>query len=206
MHHHTHLSQHEQQQQIREGIALQGFALRHVLASADEPAYSYTVGLFTPGSQKPELVISGLSTELRVAWLLDLGFRIQGPPPLATRQHMARVHRVALDTLVFPEGGAVFEPGKCYRDLAENQMPTWFAQIASERYHTHLGQAIVFHGSSPFPVLQVVWPDPHGFFPWQASFDLRFVGTQRLLFDQQHQMYRGADAIPTDQTGKARLT
>src|SRR5512146_1155005 len=110
MHHHIHLSQHEQQQQIREGIALQGFALRHVLASADEPAYSYTIGLFTPGSQKPELVLSGLSTALRVAWLLDLGFRIQGPPPLATRQQMAREQGVTLDSLVFPKGGVVFEP------------------------------------------------------------------------------------------------
>ncbi len=50
-------------------------------------------------------------------------------------------------------------------------------------YHTHLGQAVVFHGSCAFPVLQVIWPDPCGFFPWEASFDRRFAGMQRLLFD-----------------------
>src|SRR5690242_13625533 len=82
---HRHFSMDALQQQIREGITLQGFAIRHVLSSGKEPEYSYSVGLHVPGSIRPELFISGLSVHTRIAWLLELGFRIQGPPPLATR-------------------------------------------------------------------------------------------------------------------------
>lgn len=173
-----HLPQAVQQQQIREDIALQGFALRHVLVSGEEPAFSYTVGLSAPGTQNPELVISGLHTATRVAWLLDIGFRIQGPPPLETRQRLARLQgRVP----VFPAGGERFVPGKCYRDLADQGLPTCFAEVAHVYYETHLGQAIAFHGGTAFPVLQLIWPDPRGFFPWEPSFDQHWQPKQRLL-------------------------
>src|SRR5690242_1760705 len=96
------------QQHIRESIRLQGFAIRHVLASPQEPAFSYTVGLHRPGSRRPEIVISGLSPQTRVDWLLDIGFRIQGPPPLATCRQMARAQGVRLQDLRFPAGGSEF--------------------------------------------------------------------------------------------------
>lgn len=168
---HRHLTQEEQQAHIRQSIAWQGFAIQHVLASAHEPAFSYTVGLHTLGSQKPEVVMSGLKTETRVAWLLDIGFRIQGPPPLATRQQIVQAHGVLLETLVFPPGGAIFQPGKRDDDLAGHGLPTVFAEIDAQAYETYLGQAVAFHRSSAFPVLQLVWPDPHGFFPWFCEVD-----------------------------------
>lgn len=177
---HMHLPQTVQQQQIREDIALQGFALRHVLAAGEEPAFSYTVGLSAPGTQKPELVISGLHTATRVAWLLDIGFRIQGPPPLETRRRLARLQGSAP---TFPPGGEVFVPGKRYLDLAEQELPTCFAEVAPAHYETHLGQAMAFHGATSFPVLQVIWPDPQGFFPWEEAFDQRWQGKQHLLCD-----------------------
>ena len=202
MRRHRHLTLHEQQRLISESIAWQGFALCHVLASAHEPAYSYTVGLARPDAQRPELVISGLATELRVAWLLDLGFRMQGPPPLATRRRIAQDLGLARDALRFPPGGEVFEPGKRYLDLAAHGVPTCFARLDPACYHTHLGQAVVFHGSCAFPVLQVIWPDPRGFFPWEASFDRRFAGMQRLLFDPSSLGQASADVIRPDRGGE----
>lgn len=181
-----HLPPSIQQQQIRESIAFQGFALQHVLASEKEPAFSYTIGLHTPGSQRPELFISGLRVETRVAWLLDLGFRLQGPPPLATRQQLARARGISLHALTFPAGGAVFEPGKRYPDFSHTGLPACFAAVAPEQYETHLGQALVFHGSASFPVLQLIWPDTQGRFPWEEGFEQRFVGKQRLLCDPPH--------------------
>lgn len=189
---HTHVPMHKLQEQIREAIALQGFAIRHVLASEREPAFSYTVGLHTPGSQKPEVVISGLKTEIRVAWLLDIGFRIQGPPPLETRQQMAQAQGVSLEALVFPPGGAVFQPGKRYYDLAMHDLPTVFAEVGPEGIESHLGQAVVFHHTQTFPVLQLVWSDPHGFFPWEEAFDPRFRSKQQLLFDPQRLLPPGS--------------
>lgn len=180
---HRHPSKEAQLAHIRAGIALQGFALLHVLGTRQEPAYSYTVGLHQPGSNRPELVISGLQTALRVAWLLDLGFRIQGPPPLETRQRIAQSQGIPLDAQVYPPGGTIFEPGKCTLDLAGNGLPTFFAMVDPAAYETHLGQAILFHQTHTFPALQVVWPDTHGHFPWEASFETRFVGKQCFLFD-----------------------
>src|SRR6185312_13110219 len=180
-HSHRCVSLQELQAQIRAGIALQGFALRHVLASEHEPAFSYTVGLSAPGSCRPEILISGLSVEARVAWLLEIGFQIQGPPPLATRRQMARVQGVALEALTFPPGGAVFQPGKRYDDLAESGLPLCFAEIAPEHYESHRGQAIVFHRTTAFPVLQLIWSDPHGAFPWEEAYESPLHLAQRLL-------------------------
>jgi hypothetical protein len=180
---HIHVPMAVLQQQIRESIALQGFALRHVLASKQEPAFSYTVGLHRPGSRRPEIVISGLAVQTRVAWLLEIGFRIQGPPPLETCRQMARAQGVRLRDLHFPPGGCVFMPGKRYLDLAANGLPTCFAEVAQEHYATHFGQAQVFHGEHRFPVLQLVWSDPNGVFPWEDAFEQRWRDKQTLLFD-----------------------
>jgi hypothetical protein len=179
---HIHVPMNELQKQIREAIALQGFAIRHVLATEQEPAFSYTVGLHTPGTQKPEILISGLQMATRVAWLLDIGFQIQGPPPLQTRQRMAHLQGVPLDALGFPSGGTIFQPGKRYL-LGANGLPTCFAELAPEHYDTHLGQAQVFYRADRFPCLQFIWTDTQGIFPWEASFEERFRDKQRLLFD-----------------------
>lgn len=76
MKHHRHLSMDALQREILHGIAFQGFAIRHVEPSGNEPEFTYTVGLHTPGSMKPELFMSGLSRETRVHWMLHLGFLI----------------------------------------------------------------------------------------------------------------------------------
>jgi hypothetical protein len=184
-HHHRHFSPSELLKQIQEGIALQGFALRHVLASENMPAFSYTVGLHVPGSQKPELFLSGLSIPFCVHWLLDLGFRVQGPPPLATRQRMAREQHVPLETLVFPPEGQLFLPGVRYNDLAGNDLPLCFGEVERRFSDEFFGQAIAFHRTRDFPVLQIVWTDRQGRFPWDDGFEPRFEGKQRLLFDPQ---------------------
>jgi Domain of unknown function (DUF4262) len=179
---HRHFTMNELLQQIREGIALQGFAIRHVLPSSSWPAYTYTVGLHQAGTSVPELVISGLSTETRVAWMLELGFQIKGPPPLATQQQMEKALAPG-QTLAFPPGGRVFQPGVIYRDLADNGLPACFGVVLPQSYEASFGQALAFHGTSAFPVLQMIWSDTRGTFPWEPSFEQRFQGQQQLLCD-----------------------
>lgn len=185
MHDHHHLSMDTLQRHIRESITLQGFAIRHVTSFGRHPEFSYTVGLYTPGSTKPELFISGLSRTTRVYWLLHLGFLIQGPPSLAAQQRLAKAQGVPRESLVFPQGGYVFQPGVCYTNLAENGLPTCFGEVEPCYYHDYFGQAIVFHGTQTFPVLQMVWSDTQGCFPFEQHFERRFQGKQRLLFDPQ---------------------
>ncbi len=182
---HHHVSMEELQRQIRESITLQGFAIRHVTSFGKHPEFSYTVGLHTRGSTKPELFMSGLSRETRVHWMLHLGFLIQGPPPLETQQRMARDEGIPVGKLVFPPGGRVFQPGVRYTDLAGNGLPTCFGEVEPQYYDEHFGQAIVFHGTQTFPVLQVIWCDTHGRFLFGPDFEYRFKDKQRLLFDSQ---------------------
>jgi hypothetical protein len=185
MKHHRHVSMDQLQREIQEGIALQGFAIRHVISPATEPEFTYTVGLHLPGSTRPELFMSGLSRETRVEWMLHLGFLIQGPPPLATQQQMARAQGVPLEKLAFPKGGQVFQPGVRYPDLAGNGLPSCFGEVEQRYYEAYFGQAMVFHGTQAFPVLQVVWPDTQGRFPFEQHFERRFQHMQRVLFDPQ---------------------
>lgn len=185
MNRHRHVSMDQLQREIQEGIALQGFAIRHVAPFGDEPEFTYTVGLHTPGSTTPELFMSGLSRETRVQWMLHLGFLLQGPPPLKTQQQMAKAQGVPLEELAFPKGGQVFQPGVRYPDLAGNGLPTCFGEVDLHYYEDYFGQALVFHGTSAVPVLQAVWPDTQGHFPFEPSFERRFQGKQRVLFDPQ---------------------
>jgi hypothetical protein len=158
---HRHVSMAALQKEIQEGIALQGFAIRHVV-SPDEPEFTYTVGLHLPGSTRPELFMSGLSRETRVQWMIHLGFLIQGAPPLETLQRMAVARRVPVESLTFPVGGQVFQPGVRYPDLAGNGLTTCFGEVDKRYYEDYFGQALVFHKTAAFPVLQVVWSDTQG--------------------------------------------
>ncbi len=180
---HRPIPMHESQRHIREAIASQGFAIRQVLATESAPAFAYTVGLHIPGSQKPELLISGLRPETRVAWLFAVGFRIQGPPPLHTCRQLAQAQGIPLQALRFPAGGLLPQPGKRYTQWDVHELPTLFAELAPEHYETHLGQALAFHGTSQFPCLQLIWPDTQGIFPWGEGFEERFRPRQELLFD-----------------------
>ncbi|MBA2396171.1 MAG: DUF4262 domain-containing protein [Ktedonobacteraceae bacterium] len=185
MKHHRHVSMTTLQREIREGIALQGFAIRHVSTSNTEPEFTYTVGLHLPGSSRPELFMSGLSREIRVQWMLHLGFLIQGPPPEKARKQMTNVQGVSAEASAYPEGGRVFQPGVRYLDLTGNGLPTCLGEVDQHYYEDYFGQALVFHSPSAFPVLQIVWPDTRGRFPFEASFERRFLKMQHLLFDPQ---------------------
>ena len=183
MSHDRHVSTAVLQGQIREGIALQGFAIRHVISSSTEPEFTYTVGLHLPGSTRPELFLSGLARETRVHWMLHLGFLIQGPPPLETQRQMALAQSVPVGSLTFPVGGQVFQPGMRYLDLEGSGLSTCFGEVDPKHYEGYFGQALVYHKTSAFPVLQVVWSDTQGHFPFEPAFERRFQEKQRLLFD-----------------------
>lgn len=183
--HHRHVSMAALQREIEEGIALQGFAIRHVLPLGGEPEFSYTVGLHAKGTSRPELFMSGLSRQTRVEWMLHLGFLIQGPPPAYTQLRMAQAQGVPVEALAFPAGGRVFQPGVRYLDLSDTELPTCFGEVEQQHYEAYFGQAIVFHGTAAFPVLQVVWPDPQGYFPWDQRVGPEYQHGQRLLFDPQ---------------------
>ncbi len=169
-----------QQRTIQDMIAFQGFFIQHVMAHGETPDWSYTIGL----APAPDLCIGGLSVKGRVAWLLDLGFRVNGPPSVQARTAMAIAQRVPLDQLIFPEGGRCFEPGVLYRDLSEHALPFCFGEVDAHHIPTHFGQASLWYGDdTPCSLLQFVWTDRVGRFPWEPLFEQEFVRQQHLWFD-----------------------
>ncbi len=60
-----------------------------------------------------------------------------------------------------------------------------FKVVDISNYREHLGYALWFYGSLPpdiFPILQLVWPDKNGLFPWDVGFESSLVSIQPQLY------------------------
>jgi hypothetical protein len=106
----------------------------------DQPAYyAYTVG-FTRSFEFPEAVVTGLDLDTSNAVLAALGAQ------LASGERPAFHVAIDLD-LTFP---VVLQP-----------------VLATARPLLVLAEG--FYGADPYEAIQVVWPDRHGRFPWEAG-------------------------------------
>lgn len=172
---------HHDQRAIQEMIEYQGFALFHGGGSTTRP-WSHTIGLYDSEHERPELFICGLPKQLRVAWLLDLGFRMKGPPSHRALEEESRARGIPIEALSYPPGGEVFRPGKIYR-FAQGDLPGCFGEVAPRFYENYLWHARSQHGHDGFPVLQYVFSDTRGYFPWSMGCEAGTRLAQVLLFD-----------------------
>ena len=83
---------------------------------------------------------------------------------------------------------ALMKEGKRFSDGDEasgiiQRLPLAFRTVARRHYDAYMGKAIEYHDGSNWPLLQVIWPDTKGRFPWQAGFEERFREKQPLLFE-----------------------
>jgi hypothetical protein len=122
-----------------------GWAVMHVLPTADDPdtttPFAYTVGLT---AHHPELLIAGLPPEVAHGLLNDLAGRVYDKAERFT--HGQRVSDlIAGYDAVLVEGAPIdaLQPG-----------------VAIARY-----------GRDQVRLMQVVWPDPQGRFPWDTGYD-----------------------------------
>jgi Domain of unknown function (DUF4262) len=106
---------------------------------------------------------------------------MKGPPSLVAQR---QAEAVSGGEVEFPAGGMVFHTGRLYRP-AEGDLPACFGLVERRYYEDYFGQAIVYHGSAEFQVLQFVWSDTHGLFLWEDGYEARLRGKQDLLFDPQ---------------------
>lgn len=60
-------------------------------------------------------------------------------------------------------------------------VPVVFKRVDKARYKDYLGYAMWYHEGSGFDVLQCVWPDKAGKFPWDAGFREDLLPLQPLL-------------------------
>lgn len=118
------------------------------------PPYSYTIGLYQQFNH-PEIICFGLPMEVLQSFLT-----------------------IAKDRI---EEGEIFESGKLYTGFLEKNIKVSFVQVDKTFYKDYVGYADWFYDSVDFPVLQLVWPDKRGVFPWQDKFDSKLEFNQPLL-------------------------
>jgi hypothetical protein len=134
-------------------VARDGWAVIGIQEDEEGPGYAFSVGLLHTLGQ-PELLLMGLPVRTAQQLINNIGEAIRA--------------------------GRRFEAGGRYDGLAVG-FPLAFVAVAERYYREYLGYARWFYRGSGFPVLQAVWPDKQGVFPWESGYDARFFQVQRVL-------------------------
>lgn len=143
--------------QVRAAIAAQGYHVVLVQAEGDEPAYGFTVGLWST-HRHPEVVSFGV----------DDG------------SHAGTMHHM-LDLLAERVvAGERFHDGERVEDVIERYRCAVRA-VHPARISEYLDFAARIHGGASFDCVQLVWPDAGGRFPWEEGFDRTLLRLQPLL-------------------------
>jgi hypothetical protein len=120
-----------------------GWHCLHIHDDGQVPFWTFTIGLVRTWSH-PEIVVFGL------------------PDTTA--------HEVLSDIVRRIEGGEQLESGRTYDDVFGNRVPARFVEVDPAAYSAFLGYAQWFYETeADFPVIQLVWPDKAGRFPWEAG-------------------------------------
>jgi hypothetical protein len=140
-------------QRVFDDVATYGWHVIGVSASAGDPEFSFTIGLFET-NQHPELVVFGL--------------------PFKTAHGLLSV---CVERL---KQGSPFEAGQVRSDvLTRHRLAV--LEVDRSFYSAYLGSAIGFYGDTDFPALQLVWPDRGDHFPWEPAHDPSYAGSQLVL-------------------------
>ncbi|MFF4341493.1 DUF4262 domain-containing protein [Kitasatospora sp. NPDC001540] len=122
-------------------IGEHGWSVIMVPADEEGPGFAYTVGLWHT-HRRPELAMFGLDVQAMRAMLNLLGARAAAGEPLVA--------------------------GRAYGDVVEGR-PVVLRDVDRGWYREFLGMVIAHYRHPPVPVLQVLWPDADGAFPWQPE-------------------------------------
>lgn len=143
----------EADRKLLANVATHGWHVLGVFADENSPGFTYSIGMYhTLGH--PEILIMGLKPTIAHPLINNMGDAIRL--------------------------GRVYSPGSAYEDIAQG-FPLAFVSLDRKYYRKYLGYALWFYQSFDFPVLQCVWPDKAGKFPWDAGYDSRFFDAQRIL-------------------------
>jgi len=117
--------------------------------------HTYTVG-FTDLFDHPEIAINGLPSHIAYHFLVDLHQKLKA--------------------------GEKFIPGVRYTEIAKG-FPVEFIEVSLLNIPDWFGIAARVYDADT-KVLQMVWTDTQGKFPWEDGFEKRFWGKQLLFNDR----------------------
>ena len=137
----------EKEKTILNDINEYGCHVIHVFEEEEHPRFTYSVGI-EQVSDQPELLVTGLPQELAHSIINDYSRRIKA--------------------------GETFEPDSYYEGFLGGFDVT-FKEVEKKHYTHYLGWAIWLYKGDDFKVLQLIYPNTSGVWPWdkEASEDLR---------------------------------
>ncbi len=144
--------------EIAADVAEYGWAVISIPEDTAGPGFSYTVGLQRSFGH-PEILLAGL------------------PPPTA--------HSVLNDAGEMVRAGRTFTPGAVTAELLEGYDAT-FRPVPEFQFPAYLGEALRFYNGEPLQVLQLVYPDRGGRWPWDEGVHAGFRAAQPVL---EHEPY-----------------
>jgi Domain of unknown function (DUF4262) len=148
-----------------------GWNVTGVAADEQTPGWAYSIGLWhTLGS--PEVVVFGLSIEPMMGMVNIVGDQIRDGQALQPDQRRAGVIE-GFEVIVRPVH------------------PDWYGDF--------FGAAIDFYQEPPLPIVQLVWPDKQGRYPWDTGAHAALFEQQPMLWLSKHDHPRGVwtDHDPT---------
>ena len=143
------------EQKICADVAQHGCHIVTILEDSEGPTYSFSIGLYL-NFQHPEIVIFGLSQQTAATAINDIYTKV--------------------------ENGRQFQVGESSDEFFTKTKLT-FIEFPPSAYHEFLGCARWFYRSLDykFPVLQAVWTDKLGKFPWEDGHDKQSAKLQPIL-------------------------
>jgi len=130
-----------------------GWHIVQVLEDEEGPTFSYSVGMYrTLG--RPEVIVIGLPIDLAKDIINGIGQGIRN--------------------------GAAYTPGQEYDDILEGYKCA-FVEVGSQWYREYFGYATWLYKGNDYPVVQCVWPNMKGHYPWAAEFEESLKWRQPVL-------------------------
>ncbi len=153
------------EENIRQIVETRGWHVALFEATDYQPSFGYTIGLWK-NYRHPELICFGLSSE-------------------------------ALHSIL-NIGGELVKANSALKPNTESDVffnsPASILQVHPENIPDYLGYAIWFN-KGDFPVLQIVWQDKDGAFPWQEGFSEELLHYQPLLDRNMHFKFREPESL-----------
>jgi len=138
---------------IRQHIDEFGWHVVLIEAEDDLPPFAFSIGLHRT-FQHPEIIMFGMSPRQLHAFINECGHQIKAGKRMPTDQH---VH-----------------------DILEGY-PCVFKNVPRDQYYDHVGYARWYYEGDDFPLIQLVWPDRDGRFPWDPAASESFRHRQPAL-------------------------
>jgi hypothetical protein len=119
------------------------------------PEWAFSVGLFHSFFH-PEVIVFGLPFQSCMSVINVIGDGIRS-------------------------GKSYYSVGE-YVDVLQRPHQCVFREVGRKHFQAHVGDALWFYESDPFPLLQCIWSDKQGHYPWDKTCEELVKNSQPLLF------------------------